>query len=87
LSSTSADSKETIQIVQKGFPELAEFDEERISFLNGDDAVIFEEAWDHFGSSPPEKLKIIVADAPGEKEKRKTTQLLEMRPNQADTLR
>jgi len=55
--------------------------------LNGDDAVIFEEAWDHFGSSPPEKLKIIVADAPGEKEKRKTTQLLEMRSNQADTVR
>jgi hypothetical protein len=65
------DEEETIQIVQKGFPDLAEFDEDRISFLNGEDAVIFDEAWEHFGSSPPEKLKIIVSDAPGEKEKRK----------------
>jgi hypothetical protein len=68
--------EETIQIVQKGFPELAEFDEERITFLNGDGAIIFDEAWDHFGSSPPEKLRIVVADAPGEKEKRESTQHL-----------
>ena len=66
--------QETIQIVQKGFPELAEFDEERITFLNGDDAIIFDEAWEHFVSSPPEKLKIKVADAPGEWDKRKSTQ-------------
>jgi hypothetical protein len=68
-----ADEEETIQIVQKGFPDLAEFDEDRISFLNGDDAIIFDEAWEHFGSNPPEKLKIKVSDAPGEKEKRKAT--------------
>jgi hypothetical protein len=67
------DEEETIQIVQKGFPELAEFDEERISFKNGDGAIIFDEAWDHFGSSPPEKLRIVVADAPGDKAKRKAT--------------
>ena len=53
---------------------MAEFDEERITFLNGDDAIIFDEAWEHFVSSPPEKLKIKVADAPGEWDKRKSTQ-------------
>jgi hypothetical protein len=67
------DKEETIQIVQKGFPELAEFDEERITLLNGDGAIIFDEAWEHFASSPPEKLQIVVADAPGEWEKRKST--------------
>jgi hypothetical protein len=66
------DKEETIQIVQKGFPELAEFDEERITFLNGDGAIIFDEAWEHFASSPPDKLKIKVADAPGEWEKRES---------------
>jgi hypothetical protein len=68
------DKEETIQIVQKGFPELAEFEEKRITFLNGDGAIIFEEAWEHFGSSPPEKLKIVVTDAPGEKKKRELVQ-------------
>jgi hypothetical protein len=71
-----ANGEETIQIVQKGFPELAEFDEERITFQNGDGAIIFDEAWEHFGSSPPEMLRIVVADAPGEWEKRKSTQCL-----------
>ena len=52
---------------------MAEYDEDRISFKNGDDAIIFDEAWEHFGSSPPEKLKIVVADGPGEKEKREST--------------
>ena len=79
------DKKETIQIVQKGFPELAEFDEERITFLNGDGAIIFDEAWEHFASTPPEKLKIVVADAPGDWEKRKSTQYLA--GNYADNFR
>ena len=70
------DKEETIHIVQKGFPELAEFDEERITFLNGDGAIIFDEAWEHFASSPPEKLQIKVADAPGDWDKRKSTQHL-----------
>jgi hypothetical protein len=64
------DIKETIQIVQRGFPELAEYDQNRIGFQDGDGAIIFEEAWEHLGSSPPAKLKIIVEDGPGEKEKR-----------------
>lgn len=68
------DKEETIQIVQKGFPELAEFDQDRITFLNGNGAIIFDEAWEYFASSPPEKLKIKVADAPGEWEKRKSIQ-------------
>jgi len=69
--------EETIQIVQKGFPELAEFDQDRITFLNGDGAIIFDEAWEHFASTPPEKLKIKVADAPGDWEKRKSIQYRE----------
>ena len=64
------DTQETIKIVQKGFPELAEFDEDRISFLNGQDAIIFDEAWDHFGPSPPKMLKIVVSDTPADKAKR-----------------
>jgi len=52
---------------------LAEFDDERITLLNGDGAIIFDEAWEHFASSPPEKLQIVVADAPGEWEKRNST--------------
>lgn len=61
--------QETVEIVQRGFPDLAEYDEDRISFKDGG-AVILEEAWEHFGSNPPAKLKIIVEDGPGDKEKR-----------------
>lgn len=63
-------NEETIEIVQRGFPELAEYDQDRISFKTGDNAIIFDEAWEHFGQHPPEVLKVMVADAPGEAERR-----------------
>jgi hypothetical protein len=78
------DEEETIQIVQKGFPELAEYDEGRISFLNGDGAIIFDEAWDHFGSNPPEKLQIAVVDAPGDKAMRESLFVMSRRSCDAD---
>jgi hypothetical protein len=72
-SSNWLNAKETIEIVQRGFPELAEFDQDRISFKNGANAVIFDEAWEHFGQHPPEMLQILVEDAPGEKYRRRLT--------------
>jgi hypothetical protein len=50
---------------------LAEYDEDRISFKNGEDAIIFDEAWESFDANPPSTLKVIVVDAPGEAERRK----------------
>ena len=63
--------------MQRGIPGLAEFDSSRISFQkevpghpSSHWAIILDEAWEHFGDSPPATLKVVVADEPGDKELR-----------------
>lgn len=74
-------AKETIEIVQRGIPGLAEFDPSRISFQKhvevkgttaGRWATILDEAWDQFSENPPSTLMVVVADEPGDKELRES---------------
>jgi hypothetical protein len=77
--------------VQRGIPGLAEFDSSRISFqkeVPGQPgshwAIILDEAWEHFGDSPPSTLKVVVADEPGDKELRELSQLPNLTGRRAD---
>ena len=69
--------QETIEIVQRGIPGLADFDPARISFQKKVEAQptahwasILDGAWEHFGNNPPSTLKVVVADLPGDKQLR-----------------
>jgi len=80
-----------MDIVQRGIPGLAEFDSSRISFQkevpgqpSSNWAIILDEAWDHFGDSPPSTLKIVVADEPGDKELRKLSESPNFKGHRAD---
>ncbi|ORY28202.1 hypothetical protein BCR39DRAFT_505998 [Naematelia encephala] len=76
------DKHNTVLIVQRGFPTLAEYPPERIEFLapvevdsNGrvvDDrwGTVMEEAWSRFDRDPPSRLRVQVVDLPGDAEDR-----------------
>ncbi|WVW85728.1 hypothetical protein I302_107766 [Kwoniella bestiolae CBS 10118] len=76
--------EETIAIVQRGFPLLATYPPHRIEFLSPVEMLdahgrpqpdrwgkIMDEAWVGFRSNPPQRLRVQVADAPGDEERRK----------------
>lgn len=59
---------------------MAEFDASRISFKKKVEAeplphwaVILDEAWNHFGNNPPAIIQVVVADEPGDKKLRKSS--------------
>ncbi|WWC63195.1 uncharacterized protein I303_105795 [Kwoniella dejecticola CBS 10117] len=74
--------EDTVAIVQRGFPNLAEYPAHRIEFLSpveidsegkvkGDKwAKIFDEAWPGFKTHPPARLRVQIADLPGDEERR-----------------
>ncbi|WWC90801.1 uncharacterized protein L201_005738 [Kwoniella dendrophila CBS 6074] len=73
--------EETISIVQRGFPLLAEYPPSRIEFLspvemdsegkviNDRWGKILDEAWPGFKHNPPTRLRVQVADLPGDEER------------------
>jgi hypothetical protein len=71
------DEKETIDIVRRAFPQLKEYADERIQLEVGVDGQnadqwsgFMDEAWPRFATQPPTRMKITVADAPGDAGKR-----------------
>jgi hypothetical protein len=73
--------QETIQYVQRRFPELGEIDPSRFSFQYVPEGAlywctIFDEAWDHFQKDPPKRLNIVIEDEAGEKEHRQSNTCL-----------
>jgi hypothetical protein len=69
----SADIQETIEIVQRGIEGLSTIDPDRMTFKiqlgTGESqhwAKVLDEAWERFDADPPERLAVVVADAPGD---------------------
>ena len=72
--------QETVAMVQRGFPTLAEYPPDRIEFhvpvkLDGFGqpevwGKVLDEAWGGFDRDPPTKLRVQVADLPGEERAR-----------------
>ncbi|WRT68304.1 uncharacterized protein IL334_005280 [Kwoniella shivajii] len=74
--------EETIAIVQRGFNTLAEYSPDRIEFLSPvevdsegkvrDDrwGKVLDEAWPGFKSNPPRRLRVQIADGPGDEQRR-----------------
>jgi hypothetical protein len=67
------DVQETIQIVQRGIERLSTIDPDRLTFKilvgTGDSqhwAKVLDEAWERFDADPPDRLAVVVADAPGD---------------------
>jgi hypothetical protein len=65
--------QETIQIVQRGIERLSTIDPDRLRFSilvgTGESqhwAKVLDEAWERFDADPPERLAVVVADAPGD---------------------
>lgn len=74
---TFTDDQETIDIVRRAFPQLKEYADERIQLevgMEGQNAdqwsAFMDEAWPRFATQPPTRMKITVADAPGDAGKR-----------------
>jgi hypothetical protein len=71
--------QEAIAIVQRGFPILAEYPEERIVFLvktcdprnlASTWVIVMEEAWKMLEANPPVEMRVEIRDAPGDAEAR-----------------
>ncbi|WVR03018.1 hypothetical protein IAU60_000007 [Kwoniella sp. DSM 27419] len=74
--------EETVEIVQRGLPVLAEYSPDRIEFLSpveldaegrvkdGRWGKILDETWPTFKHNPPTRLRIQVADLPGDEQRR-----------------
>ena len=70
-------------MVRRAFSHLADYPPERIDFLSpvvpdaktDDDKAwsrILDEAWENFESNPPARLRVQIADAPGDAERSKS---------------
>jgi hypothetical protein len=72
-------AQETIRMVQKVFHELADIEPDRLSlYIHIDDgcqggcrwAALLDETWATLKQNPPKRLRVVVADLPGDAEKR-----------------
>ena len=67
--------QETIELIKKGFPELADVEPERFDFQIYNDrcswVTVMEEAWELLSRDPPSRWVIKVRDTPEEMEQRK----------------
>lgn len=67
-------SQDTIQAVQKGFPDLAQIETNRVDFHvhdgMGNWVRVMDEAWESLGERGAPYCKITVKDGPGDEEKR-----------------
>jgi len=81
LGTMGRDKEETTAMAQRAFPTLAHYPADRIEFLSPEDkdakiesdgwSRILDDTWDRLYTDGPERLKVQVADGPGEAGKRK----------------
>lgn len=70
--------QETIDVVRRAFPEVAKYPDSRIEFEVGIDGSkedwggLMDDAWSQFATQAPSRIKVTVADGPGDARRRKS---------------